>query len=307
VTDIIDHLIPSNELTILGGAGQAGKTTLLMQILAQIQAKARVFGMFLAQPDLDMVYIAADRTWRSYKITAASTGLDVSRLRIKALIDDPTFDHHAFELDPFHYFRAVLTSLLPNDHTRHTVIIVDPLIIWLGCDTNRYHMVASKLILLNKLCNEFNITLIGTHHATKARIEGGFKRPQDRLSGSAALTGFTSTQLFLSLPEECETPGGQSELTISTHHAAPLTIWLDRDDHGLFHLSDHQPTSKQDSLTQRIVAFVTSNGTVTRSAIIDHLEPLDVSVATIDRSLKRLKHDGAIISPAHGAWGSPTS
>lgn len=226
--DIISMVVPRDETSILAGASGAGKTTLLMTILKMLQNNEDVYG-YPCAPDIKIGYIAADRTWESYKKLAATIGADLSQLHVRALIDDDTIDTKQLERDP----SGILYSLLQDCvNTKCDLAIVDPLAVLLGCDLNKYHVVAARLIQLNRYCRMNRLTVLGTHHATKARTEAGFKRPQDRINGSGALLGFTSTQLFLAAADE--TDSEFTEWHIVSHHDKPKVVYLKRTENGLF-------------------------------------------------------------------------
>lgn len=232
--DIIQHIVPAHETSILAGASGAGKTTLLMHILKELQQNKDVFG-HKASRDLKIGFIAADRTWEAYKKLAETVGVDVSKLtHVRALIDDDAIDCSTLERNP----SIILYNLL-NEMVKAgcQLVIVDPLAVLLGCDLNKYHVVAARLIQLNRYCRLNGVTVLGTHHATKARTEAGFKRPQDRINGSGALLGFTSTQLFLAAADE--TGGEYTEWHIISHHAKAKVIHLKRtQDTGTFYQCD---------------------------------------------------------------------
>ncbi len=232
--DLIEHVVPAHETSILAGASGAGKTTLLMHIIRDLLDNKPVFGHAVT-PNLKIGFIAADRTWEAYKKLAQTVGVDVGKLtHIRALIDDDKIDTKLLEHNP----SAVLYGLLDEMVKMGcNLVIVDPLAVLLGCDLNKYHVVAARLIFLNRYCRLNGVTVLGTHHATKARTESGFKRPQDRINGSGALLGFTSTQLFLAGADENGTD--YTEWHIISHHAKAKCVHLKRDDsNGTFYQCD---------------------------------------------------------------------
>lgn len=147
-----------------------------------------------------------------------------------SMIDNSDIDIRMFQYDAL----SLLFNIL--DKLKGPIFMVDPLIIFLGVDLNRYHLVAPALIRLNRYCQDKGYTLLGTHHTTKARSDFSFLRPQDRISGSSALSAFTSTQVALTAPDEV--PGenllNAARLDIVSHIAAPETHWLSRDKKGLY-------------------------------------------------------------------------
>jgi RecA-family ATPase len=224
----VDTVVPSHETSILAGASGAGKTTLLLEVLKHLQQNKSVFGHAVAH-DLKVGFIAADRTWEAYKRTAELVGVDTTKLYVRALVDDDDIDTACLERNPGLILKTLLDEMVKNNRD---LVIVDPLAVLMGCDLNKYHVVAAKLINLNRYCRQNRITVLGTHHATKARTESGFKRPQDRINGSGALLGFTSTQLFMSAPEENGTQF--TEWHIVSHHAPAKCIYLQRTTNGTF-------------------------------------------------------------------------
>lgn len=226
--DIIADIIPAHETSILAGASGAGKTTLLMEMLKYLQNNQPLFGHAVT-PDLKVGFIAADRTWEAYKRLAETVGVDVSVLKVRALIDDDKIDCSTLERNPSIILYSLLSEMVQEGRN---LVVIDPLAVLLGCDLNKYHVVAARLIALNRYCRLNGITVLGTHHATKARTESGFKRPQDRINGSGALLGFTSTQLFLAAPEE--TGSDYTEWHVVSHHAKAKVIYLKRTVTGTF-------------------------------------------------------------------------
>lgn len=228
-SDVIDTVVPAHEVSLLAGASGAGKTTLLLEVLKHLQQNKPVFGHEITN-DLKVGFIAVDRTWEAYKKTAQLVGVDVSQLYVRALIDDDNIDTKVLESNPLQLLMQLLAEMVRNDRQ---LVVIDPLAVLLGCDLNKYHVVAAKLIQLNRFCRINGLTIVGTHHATKARTESGFKRPQDRINGSGALLGFTSTQLFMSAPEENGTE--YTEWHIVSHHAKAKVVYLKRAENGTFY------------------------------------------------------------------------
>lgn len=226
--DLNEHLIaeilPKGEVSILAGASGAGKSTLLMHIIKCFQQSKDVFGHAI-QTNIKIGYIAADRTWDAYARLAKVVGVDITKLYVRALIDDIEIDTEKLEENPQATMYALLDSMVK---AKCDLVIVDPVVVLLGSDINTYHKVAARLIKLNRYCKLNNLTILGTHHANKARSDVQFKRAQDRISGTSALLGFTSCQLCL-LPKEETKDQRFAEWHIVSHHAAPKVVYLDRD------------------------------------------------------------------------------
>ena len=295
--DIISSVLPAEEVSILAGASGVGKTTLIMTVLKDLQEGREVFGNPVL-PSAKIGYIAADRTWESYVKTAALTGLDLSRISIRTLIDDAKINLADFEKDPMATLQGLIRSMLPLD-----LVVVDPLVVFLGVDTNKDHLNAARLIALNRFCRANKVTILGTHHATKARSDYSFKRAQDRISGTSALLGFTSTQLFLAAPEETGREDGCHEWHIISHHAPGRVICLRRVD-GLFELVE-TVTANNEPLDERILQFVASfDYAIPRKMIMDAVvdENYGPSTPTVDRKLAHLVRESLLVKEDTGMY-----
>jgi RecA-family ATPase len=294
MNDIIESILPSREVSILAGASGAGKTTLIMQVLSAIQANAPVFGCHV-QPNLRIGYIAADRSWRSYQKTAALASFDLASVAVRTLIDDDTVNLKDFERSPIDELERLISTMLPVD-----LIVVDPLVVFLGVDTNKYHLNAARLIRLNKLCLANKVTILGTHHATKARSDYTFKRAQDRISGTSALLGFTSTQLFLASPEETGRSDNCYEWHVISHHAPSKIILLTRE-RGVFEYVGQESTAPQALDDRMLTYFFQSNTPLSRQEVQTALQPFG-SRATIDRQLAKLVEKKVLEKDGYGSY-----
>jgi hypothetical protein len=196
-THLIHGLLPRHQVSILAGASGAGKSMLTFQMIGALQRNEPVLGN-PAQPNLTIGYIRGDRPIEEARIQAERCGADFSRLKTWSLIDTTDPGHlNTFERNPGALLRTQIQALLPLD-----LLVVDPLVPFLGVDQNNYNATAARLIRLSHLCREFGITLLGLHHSVKSRKDVVFVRPQDRILGSAALLGYTANHLFLLEPEE---------------------------------------------------------------------------------------------------------
>lgn len=291
MSDLIEHILPKHEVSILAGASGAGKTTLIMQVLCNLQHNEPVFGHAIEE-DLKIGYLAADRTWDAYARLAMQVGADLDRMVVRALIDDTSIDIENLERDSQGVMYNVLKSMVAEGCN---LIVVDPLVVLLGSDINTYHIVAARMIRLNRFCKANQVTILGTHHATKARTDFSFKRPQDRISGSSALLGFTSTQLFLASAQE----SGQeyTQWHIVSHHAAAEVINLERDKNsGLFVPIDFTTglVEKQNEVYEEIFKMLPENrDPLSKKIIVERLRHIG-SPRLIEDQLKLASRAGAL-------------
>jgi len=301
-----DSFLPSHEVSILAGASGSGKSTLLLQML-HAWAQGTSF-IDIPPPPQGLSYIAGDRSIHSLYHRAKDVGIDMTTIPHASMIDNSDIDIRMFQYDAL----SLLFNLL--DKLKGPLIIVDPLIIFLGVDLNRYHLVAPALIRLNRYCQDKGYTLLGTHHTTKARSDFSFLRPQDRISGSSALSAFTSTQLALTAPDEV--PGenilNAARLDIVSHIAAPETHWLSRDTKGLYTPMGREAATilQHCGATGLAVYQVIPDGAqLPTTTILSTLEGV-ASRATVFRQLEKLCSLGILTKALRGHYQrapAPTS
>ena len=282
----LQSLLPPREVSVLAGASGAGKSTLILQFLHAWQHNSSFLDV--APPAEEIAYLIGDRSVESLRHRGADIGLNLDSMSYASLVDDTSIDLHRFKYDPL----GLLCSLM--DRLKGPLFIVDPLIVFLGVDLNRYNLVAPQLIRLNRFCQARGYTVLGTHHTTKARTDFAFLRPQDRISGSSALSAFTSTQLALTSPDEVQHSipllEQATRLDVVSHLAAPETHWLSRDSKGLF-----TPMGAEAEEILRVCGpaglavyqVIPQDGTITTSEILDALEGV-ASRATVFRQLDKL-------------------
>ena len=301
--DIIETILPLGEVSILAGSSGAGKSTLLMQALSAFQAGEPHFLGHALKLDTKWGYLANDHAWKLYEDTAERCHLDINSMPHISLMDDDSVDLEVFKSNPLKLLEDLLSRLIDQGAD---AIVVDTLVSWFGGDVRAYNIPAYALLRLGRFCRHKSVTLLGTHHATKARTDYAFKRAQDRISGSSSLLGFSSTQLCLIPPDECGEAAYQFH--IIAHNAPAKVIPLTRAgeaDGGIFIPFDSSLTGTK--LSEGEVALVDAmkeegNGvSLTRNAIVAKMGG-KVSPATVDRQLKHLLAEGVVVRARHGEY-----
>ena len=286
--DLVQNLLPRHEVSIIAGASGAGKTSITMQLLHSIQAHKPFFGMHTT-PDIKVGYIAADRGGDSLDYWAKIMDVDLSKIKIRSLIKDEDIDLKKFESNPMGLLLQLIRQMMPLD-----LLIIDPMIVFFGTDTKSYTTNAKCLIQLNRVAHQHRVTILGIHHAVKARTDFGFKRPQDRISGTGAFLGYSSTQIFLDTPEESGLP--HHSLHIISHTAAPIELKLQRDDRAIFRLCENE----EQKVAQLILGAVPNNGAIATADIVNALD--GVPRRTVELYLTRLLREGLLVKPSHGRY-----
>jgi hypothetical protein len=304
--DVIEDILPRGEVSILAGSSGCGKSTLLMQCLSAFQAGETSFLGHKIDLDTRWGYLANDHAWKLYEDTARRCRLRINDLPNVSVMDDDTIDLEKFRQSPLHLLEELLLRLADQGAT---AVVVDTLVSWFGGDIRNYNGPAYALLRLGRFCRKHQITILGTHHATKARTDFTFKRPQDRINGSGSLLGFSSTQLCLIPPDENGTASYQFH--VIAHNAPAKMIALSRDEASAggtftpFNAAQENNGSLvgiEEELTELI--YAAQGMSVTRGHMMASLGGR-VSPSSLDRFLRKLQQEGAIQKTRHGEYKAP--
>jgi len=299
-SDIIQDILPRGEVSILAGSSGCGKSTLLMQALAAFQAGEHTFLGHVLDLDTRWGYLANDHAWKLYEDTARRCHLNINGLPHVSVMDDDTIDLEVFRRDSLKLLEDLLLRL---KDAGATAVVVDTLVSWFGGDIRNYNLPAYALLRLGRFCRTHGLTILGTHHATKARTDFSFKRAQDRISGSMALLGFSSTQLCLIPPDENGTAAYQFH--VIAHNAPAKMIALSRSEStGIFIPYDAVTGGTLIEVEEAIVEIVRNAGdgvAVTRGALLAALTGR-VSVSSLDRHLRKLEQEGFLQKTRRGEY-----
>lgn len=299
-SDVVEHILPAGEVSILAGSSGAGKSTLVMQLLKAFENGEETWLGKRLNFDARWGYLANDHAWKLYLDTAQRIRLNLDAIPHISLMDDETIDLEKFRTAPLVLLEDLLTKLVVREGCN--VIVCDTLVSWFGGDIRNYNLPAYCLLRLGRWCRKHHATILGMHHATKARTDYTFKRAQDRISGSMSLLGFSSTQLCLLPPEE--TGDATAQFHVIAHNAPPLMIPLSRRDGAFvpFIPGEVILTPMEESVFHAIV--VEGVGiTVTRNAL--HAKLTHLSAASLDRHLKRLVTIGKVEKVRQGEYRIP--
>lgn len=304
----LEPILLRTTVNLLAGSPGVGKTAFLAWFIRRIQLQEKVFGRQPAAIPFQG-FIGADRSWTE----STSRWMDLEELDPLphySLQDDRSFRKARLrnKRDRITIFTECLAALSPGGDGQFpagSLIYVDPLALFLGGNLIDYDTCLVACSEIREICTDRGISILGTAHAAKQKAEkkDRYLRLQDRILGSAALFGYTDTQLYLASPEEC---GVESYTFLWAPHHAPTEIFsLDRDERGLF-----VPGEKilDDALVDERVQWIldllekATSHTLELFTIVRVGKERGLSRSTVKRQLELLVKEGSVERIAHGRY-----
>jgi hypothetical protein len=307
----LDPILLRTTVNLCAGAPGVGKTAFLAWFIHRIQRGEKIFGRQPA-PIPFQGFIGADRSWTE----STSRWMDLEELDPLphySLQDDRAFRKARLrnKRDRIHIFGECLAALSLAGDGRFplgSLIYVDPLALFLGGNLIDYDTCLVACSEIREICTDKGIAIIGTAHAAKQKADKAdrYLRLQDRILGSAALFGYTDTQLYLASPDECGTDC--YTFLWAPHHAPTELFSMTRDHRGLFipgdRIAELNPPAFDPAwiveLLKKAPKHVLQLATIIRTG-----KGLELSRMTVIRQIKRLLDEGRIAQVRHGFYGLP--
>jgi len=297
--DPIPGILPFGTVTLFAGAPGAGKTAMIADWIVRMRDGRNIWG-HKTNPSTAYCYIAADRGWASHQQWFDLVGYpDIPHY---SLADDPHFDLKDLRdaskaLDLLHYaLQHCNNGVPPPPGAFVTIDPVSPL--YIAGNANASRDVARSLLAFSREAKSFQISLMLTAHFGKQLADktARYARPQDRISGSGAFSGFSDTQIYLCDPDPPDHPF--HSLGWNPRHRAPEEFPCTRNEHGLFVPYD---LIREDEVASQVLDCFDATGETSISVIAERiLTQHGYSYSAVKRALVRLLEQGRIVKVGHG-------
>lgn len=201
---LIEDILPSTEIHLLGGPTGSGKTRWLFDTLSDWEQGLPVLGK--QSHPVPWVYVAADRT-----IDGVNRTLDTMEIPRDAFSVIPAWDDHMT-------FPNIIDEI-EKKHAKLAIIegfgqFVEP--------PGHSHQVRTFLCAATTLCKCSDITIIGVVEAPKMKPKDTYANPRQRISGVATWGHHVET-IFLMEPANAGSPTDPSRvLTVCPRNNAAI-------------------------------------------------------------------------------------
>lgn len=298
--DPIPGIIPFGTITLLAGPSQLGKTAMIASWCVRWRDGKTICGRPTTQPT-SMGVIVADRKQASHKAWFEKAGWpDIPMYSFR---DDPSTKWDDFLVRQ--RLRGLLIrgldKLAAQGIGAGSLIIVDPLSPFIAGNLMDYKQSLVGVAQLDQICAERRITIMGIVHMSKQKgdTKDQYRRPQDRILGSAALGGFTDTQMYMIGPED--TDDDTYELGWIPHNAPQAAFRFVRDDAGLF--IPAPPTMGHADLVDAITQTMEYTQEIRTQELVSHLmSTTGASKRAVERAITQCVNEGKIQRKSHGVF-----
>jgi hypothetical protein len=296
--DPIPGIIPFGTLTLVAGAAGVGKTAALADWIVRWRTGRTIWGKATNAPVGGFFYIAADRQWKSHQLWFDAVGYpDIPHY---SLADDGQYPLEKLRApqQAFSCFEDCLARVNPPPGAH---LIVDPASpLFISGDPNKARDVAVSMLRFSRTCQKYQINITATAHFGKQKGDSKeqYQRPQDRIAGSGAFSGFSDTQIYLIDPIPPHQP--YHMLGWVPRHAAPEDFKCTRNDQGLFvPFEDYTELATLEQVLEAVPYTPLSTEGIINTV---HKLTTDLSVRTIERKLGELLRQSRIIKVRRGVY-----
>lgn len=301
----LEPLFLARSINLLAGSSGAGKTALMAMLARQFLRRQPVLGYApTTEAPPYLAYIGTDKSW----VESSSRWFELEGVRLKhyCLIDDRTFQKRRLRTknDRTAIFHEFLNKVTPDGRTfpPGALVFVESIAIFLGGNLLDYDSTAVACMEIRQLLQEMgNAAVIGSVHGGKIKADKkqGYARLQDHILGSAALYGYSDTQMYLASPEELRSR--HHVLQVTPHHAPPFRLDLSRDKQGRF-LSEGQPGTPEHHGWVLECFTGAADATLDLATLVKEAVTRECSRSTLKRILESHIEAGRLVKVRHGVY-----
>lgn len=286
---LVDTILPRGEVHLLAGPTWVGKTRFLLPLIANWARGEDVFGK-KSYPG-PYVYAACDRTMTSIERTLEGLGLlgeigpIINRVNTKplgGLHPENLLTEGLISLDTKLLVIEGLARLVPKGK------LID------------YNVVGEFLEVLTEFCQDYNMTIIGTVHATKVKKGQEIVNPRERILGSTAWGAYSDTIMILDSVEGADPKDNRRILYLYPRNAPGEKHLYTFDEKGRL-IRSGQVTEDLSGLDMALVGYGPGIGIPTHM-IVEWGEGLGMSRSTVMRWIKDRVDEGVIERMGKGMY-----
>jgi hypothetical protein len=306
--DPLPNVFEAGSLSLLSGASGVGKTAFIALMATLFHGGGEIAGRPVRRTSVG--YLTGDRSWRDSQQWFHR--MEFPEVAQYSLVDDRSFDLLKLSERVQDSAPALIECIDRLEMPEPGIIFIDPIALFLGGNLLNYHRVALNCIAIQRYAMDTGHCLVGVCHTSKQKADKGerYLRMQDRINGTGALLGFTSTQMNLAGPDETGDKSGYLQCYVNPHHAAAMTWYLNRAKlTGLLSFVPLEPTVNDEEpsvLTQELLdihaLMPKQPGQIATAELLALATPLGVTPKTIFKRLQRLKEMGFVRQLARGIW-----
>lgn len=316
--DPLKGILECGTIALLNGSPNAGKTALLAGILARFHTGGNLFGWTL-QPT-PVFYIVMDRLWR----TGAGKWFDKLGFDIPhySFVDDRETPASVFyaktpqnQRQPWEVYTDLI--LTPRELAPGTIIGTDPMENGFGDVMNR-RAVITACTHIQRYLDDHQLVQLGMMHSSKMKNDekARYANVHEQMAGTGALSGYSSTQMTLLSPQQCEQEGQEHyEFHITSHSLPAMVFGLTRLEDGLFDLDNYkvlqassiQPTAEElaapmsEGAQALLIALPDFPKMMKMDVLVAHFKG-QMSRKTLYKHMNELAARGYAKSPQYGHW-----
>lgn len=297
--DPIPGIIPFCTVNVFAGAPGVGKTAMIMDFLARMATRRTIWGQPTNCPT-GFYYLAADRHWASHAKWLELAGIPEGTVKHYSVADDPNLDLKQISnaYDSLDFFALCLEKLDPKPGG---FLVTDPgSPLFIAGSPNNSRDVARSLLTMSRIASHKEITILLAAHFGKQQGDDKqrYARPQDRIAGSVAFSGFSDTQMYLVDPELPDRP--YHTFGWNPRHQRPQEFNCQRGENGLFIPYD---VVNENVNAQRVLDTLEATGMTSYAVIVDRCFAVhQLSKATVKRALTRLLEDRRVQRMGRGTY-----